>query len=107
MALKKAGVYDHAITIWHDKPDIEQTRDIFIIHFNKQEKQHVKKLTTGAAGYHGANQATIIMPPKSPADAIAAAAGPTEQPHFRSNSNVLYYCWTHGLAKNPDHTSKT
>ncbi len=34
MALDKAGVYDHAITIWHNKPDIEQTWDIFITHFN-------------------------------------------------------------------------
>jgi hypothetical protein len=107
VSLDKAGVYDHAITTWHDKPEIEQTWDIFIAHFNKQEKQRLKKLTAKAAGYHGANQATIVTPPESPAEEIAAAAGHTEQSQFRSNDNALYYCWTHGLAKNPDHTSKS
>jgi hypothetical protein len=107
VSLDKAGVYDHAITIWHDKPDIEQTWDIFIAHFNKQEKQCIKKLTTKAAGSHGANQATLVMPPESPTKEIAAAAGHSAQPQFRSNGNALYYCWTHGLAKNPDHTRKS
>jgi hypothetical protein len=108
MALDKAGVYDHAITIWHDKPDAEQTWDIFIAHFNKQEKQRIKKLTAKAAGYHGANQATLIPPNDEPPNQqIAAAATPQEQQQrFKSNDSPLYYCWTHGLAKNPDHTSQ-
>jgi hypothetical protein len=47
MALEKAGVYNHAIIIWHDKPDTEQTWDNCVTPFNKQEKQHLKKLTAG------------------------------------------------------------
>jgi hypothetical protein len=112
MALDKSGVYDHAITIWYDKPDVDQTWDNFVIHFNKQEKQRLKKLTAKAAGYHGANKATIIPPDEAPAgapDAIAAAAAapcPIATPRYTSNNTTLHYCWTHGLAKNPDHTSQ-
>jgi hypothetical protein len=108
MALEKAGVYDHAITIWHDKPENEQIWDSFITHFNKQEKQHLKKLTAKAAGYHGANKATKIPPKDNTDDKIAATtARPPKKPRFKSHDSPLYYCWTHGLAKTPEHTSQT
>jgi hypothetical protein len=106
VALDKAGVYDHAITILHDKSDIEQTWDICIAHFNKQEKQCIKKVTTKAPRYHRANKATLIPPNNDPADKIAAAAGLPEQQRFKTNDNPLYYSWTYGLAKNPNHTSQ-
>jgi hypothetical protein len=38
-ALNKAGVYDHAIKNWYDKPEVDQTWDNFVLHFNKHEKQ--------------------------------------------------------------------
>jgi hypothetical protein len=76
-ALRKAGVYDHAIITWEDKDAATQTWDAFQLHFSKQEKLRLKKLTAAAAGHHGANKAAIIppddqSPPKHHADAAQA-----------------------------------
>jgi hypothetical protein len=106
-SLRKAGVYDHAITTWEDKEVADQTWANFQLHFTKQEKLRLKKLTAAAAGYHGANQATTIPPdtPAPPITALAAAA------HVNKGHNCegepVFYCWSHGLVKNPAHTSKT
>jgi hypothetical protein len=51
-ALRKAGIYDHAITIWEDKDTADHTWANFQLHFTKQEKLRVKQLTAAAAGYH-------------------------------------------------------
>jgi hypothetical protein len=60
-SLRKAGVYDHAITTWEDKDATKQTWDTFQIHFTKQEKLRLQKLTAASAGYHGANH-TVLIP---------------------------------------------
>jgi hypothetical protein len=57
-ALRKAGVYDHAITAWEDKPIAEQTWAIFQSHFTHHEKTCIKRLTAQAAGFYGANNTT-------------------------------------------------
>ena len=105
-ALRQAGVYDHAITTWDDKEVADHTWPNFQLHFDKQEKLRLKKLTAAAAGYHGANRATIIPPdtPVSPPPAIAATAQ-THDAHCQGEP--LFYCWSHGLGKNPAHTSAT
>jgi hypothetical protein len=110
-ALIKARVYGHAIENWYDKPEGEQTWDNFVLHFNKHEKQRLRKLTAKAAGYHGANKATAVTPPAAaivPPPANALAVGQPATPHgYSSNSIDLFYCWSHGLSKNPEHTSGT
>jgi hypothetical protein len=106
-ALNKAGVYDHAIENWYDKPEVDQTWDNFVLHFNKHEKQRLRKLTAKAAGYHGANKATAVTPP-APAPAPATVPPPGNRPprpFFSSNIIELFYCWSHGVSKNPEHTS--
>jgi hypothetical protein len=110
-ALTKAGVYDHAIENWYNKPEDEQTWETCLLHFNKHEKQRLRKLTAKATGYHGANKATAITPPTAaiispPANALAV--GQPAAPHgYSSNSIDLFYWWSHGLSKNPEHTSGT
>jgi hypothetical protein len=59
-ALRKAGVYEHAISAWEDKPIAEQTWVIFQTHFIHHEKTRIKRVTTQAAGFHGANNTTQV-----------------------------------------------
>ena len=121
-ALAKAGVYTHAIETWHDKPDVEQTWANFITHFNHQEKQRIKKLTTRQAGLHHTRpDAAVPVTPdrnQSLAKAIAAELAYTTDTGAAHNnttttgasklvcdSRELFYCWTHGLTANKNHTS--
>jgi hypothetical protein len=105
-ALRQAGVYDHALTTWDDKEVPDQTWPNFQLHFDKQEKIRLKKLTAAAAGYHGANRANVIPPdtttPPAPANAAAAQTSSVQ-----CAGEPLFYCWSHGLGKNPAHTSAT
>jgi hypothetical protein len=111
-ALRKAGVYDHAITMWEDKDTADHTWANFQLYFTKQEKLRVKKLTAAAAGYHGANQAVIlpaiVIPPNEPSapPLRQAAAEQASGPHHCAG-DAVYYCWSHGLVKNPEHTSQS
>jgi hypothetical protein len=107
-ALRKAGVYEHAIITWEDKDAATQTWAAFQLHFTKQEKLRLKKLTATAAGYHGVNKAAVIPPDDQPPPehrAAAAAANTKDTQHC--DGQALYYCWSHGVGINPDHTSKT
>jgi hypothetical protein len=104
-ALQKAGVYDHAITTWYDKDTDDHTWPNFILHFNKHEKERHRKMTARAAGFHGANNAQA---PVTDDEADQQVNNATTQPtSFQSNNITLYYCWTHGLSRNADHTSST
>jgi hypothetical protein len=107
-SLRKAGVYDHAITTWEDKDSTEQTWDTFQIHFTKQEKLRLKKLTAASAGYHGANHTVLIPPdePTSPSLHQASAAHTTGGNHH-CDDEAVFYCWSHGLVRNAAHTSKS
>jgi hypothetical protein len=104
-ALRKTGVYDHAIITWEDKEAADQTWATFQLHFTKQEKLRLKKLTAAAAGYHGANKATIIPPDDQPPTNVAAAAQSKDT--HQCDGTALFYCWSHGLGINPEHTSAT
>jgi hypothetical protein len=110
VALQKAGVYSHAITTWYDKDEDDQTWDLFQAHFTKQDKERLCRLTAQAAGYHGVNKAAapITPTPVPTTNQIAAAAAAAAAPQvtqYNSNNISLFYCWTHGSSKNPEHTS--
>ncbi len=107
-SLRGAGVYDHAIITWEDKEAVDQTWTNFELRFTKQEKLRLKKLTAAAAGYHGANKATIIPPDdQPPRHHIAAAAQGHNKDTQHCDGTELFYCWSHGLGINSEHTSKT
>jgi hypothetical protein len=97
-ALEKAGVYDHPLTIWRDKPDAERTWEKFVPHIERGEKERRRLLTAATTGYHGANAA--VTP-----DVAHLAAAATTTTRFQYNTCQLYYCWTHGLNRNPNHDS--
>jgi hypothetical protein len=116
IALGKTGVHSHAIETWFDKDEADHTWPNFQLHFNKHEKTRLTKMTAQAAGFHGAQNATRIPnqaaqnATRIPDDqAIAANAQQTgkHKDTFVSNGIPLYYCWSHGLSKSSDHTSRT
>jgi hypothetical protein len=109
-SLRQAGVYDHAITAWEDKPIAEQTWANFQTHFTHHEKTRLKRLTAQAAGFHGANKITPVTPDsdasETPTPALAAAIKQADTKYNYTCQEInLYYCWTHGLSKNKAHTS--
>jgi hypothetical protein len=106
LALGKIGVHSHAIKTWYDKDGAEHTWPIFLLHFNKHEKTGINKMTAQATGFHGAQNATRI-PPDDQANATAAQQAGKYKDLFVSGGIPLFYCWSHGLSKTSQHTSKT
>jgi hypothetical protein len=126
-ALKKAGVYSHAITTWKDKPTVDQTWANFQTHFSRQDKIRRDDLTAEAAGFHGANNASAAPSPASADGPVAAIqsqlaelqaafrAGtqPPIQPPTKKTDPAsccaadveLWWCWSHGLSKQAGHDS--
>jgi hypothetical protein len=74
----------------------EWTLAAFKNEVNHGNKERIRKLTTGTAGYHGAHAAI-------PRHAIPC--------HTKSDTNCegipLFYCWSHGLSTYANHTSLT
>ena len=86
--LTKTGVFSEGIRDWRKLPPPEWTWKKFIQHFTLANKERQRLLTTESAGYHGANAATTPH-----------QTAPTQSP------TGFYYCWSHGLSKNFNHTS--
>ena len=100
--LEKSGVFTEAIRDWRKRPAGQWTLDNLKADFNAANKERLCQLTARTAGYHTANHATN----SPPEEANATANGGT--PHIVTDNGVkMYYCWTHGLGKNPKHTSET
>jgi hypothetical protein len=120
ISLEQAGVYAHSIRNWRDKPETDKTWANFIPHFTLGEKERIRSLTAAAAGYHGANIDSIPQPmsflaaarvPSAPSHiTVGNGPAPNTDPgplSFHCNGVPLSYCWTHGLNRNPQHTSAT
>jgi hypothetical protein len=106
VALRQAGVYSHAIQTWDDKADNEQTYANFRMHFAQQEKIRLRNVTAKASRYHIAPTPGLVPTPAA-TTAATNAAKQNNKPAYISNAVTLFYCWTHGLSKNPAHTSRT
>jgi hypothetical protein len=93
-------------TLGMTKYEAQHTWAIFIIHFNKHEKEQHRQLTAKAAGFHGAKRIAPINPPAAtlPPPSKPAAHADTDQPATPSHFSTG--CWTHGLSKKTQHTSK-
>jgi hypothetical protein len=108
-ALREAGVYAHALQTWDDKPEQDQSYANFKTHFTLQEKNRLRNITAKAAGFNATIQTpppgTHVIPPNDATAAAADASGTTRNQAYTSNGMALFYCWTHGLSKNPTHTS--
>jgi hypothetical protein len=103
--LTESGVFTTAIEKWDDKEEEEQTWVAFQKHFNKANQTRLEQLTTKQAGYHGAHAATDKKPATTPPTAQVPL--PTKEPYavMTDGMTPMYYCWTHGLGRNSEHTS--
>jgi hypothetical protein len=89
---------------------------LFKNHFNKAERDRHRQITASGAGYNGANAAVVTPATETAAAANTTARGapaPAPGPMPPAAQRALFgngiggYCWTHGLCKNPKHTSAT
>jgi hypothetical protein len=94
---EKVGVMATATEAWRNLPREQQTLAQFKLHFNRAEEARARLLTAKTAGYHGANAANGTPTPTT-----------MQPPKAKANNNVfVYYCWTHGVGFNKEHTSAT
>jgi hypothetical protein len=120
--VEETGVFSNAIDKWQDKAPADQTWPNFITHFERENKERLRKLTAQTAGFHGAHNAgetanpAMQTPPRRPP--LPATTPPprrvppsataiTPDVHVSTNGRKMYYCWSHGLGVNPNHTSTT
>jgi hypothetical protein len=97
--LTKTGVFAEGIRDWRKLPPTDWTWKNFMKHFTLANKERQRIITSDSAGYHGANTATQL--------ALAAAITAAGHSQVTPTPTSFYYCWSHGLSKNPLHTSAT
>ncbi|CAB9509594.1 unknown protein [Seminavis robusta] len=91
--LTNSGVFTDAIKDWRKMSDDAQTMDALQTHFTEADKERRRILTTKEVGY--ANKASM-KPVNETANKVI----------MHGSGTVMYYCWTHGLGTNSNHTSK-
>ena len=116
LALESTGVFDSALHDWHIKNEADKMLDNFKFHFNSENEERLCKLTAQTAGYHGAHTAAETPATTTTDSNVTSGArvvptpintGPPQHGIHLNNNVTMYYCWSHGLGKNPAHTSTT
>ena len=131
-ALEQTGGYEHAIQTWKDKGPNHSMKE-FRKHLNYQDKLRRQSMTSKTAGYHSANHAdgratadaatldtastmstltaklaaALIAQAKTAPPNAAARNARLKRYCVEADTIKLFYCWTHGLGRNPKHTSAT
>ena len=96
-AFQKSGVMDEAIKDWRKLPTANRTWANMPAHFLNANKERLRTITTSAAGFQTANAATPAVCPPVTNNSSTVQVG----------NCTMYYCFSHGLGKNPEHTSAT
>lgn len=93
------------------KTGLKWTVPLFKSEFILGNKERIRRLTAGDAGFHGAHSAVTATPPSYNAITIAAVtpspAPPAAARHVTVEGGKIFYCWTHGLSRHSKHTSLT
>ncbi|CAB9531543.1 unknown protein [Seminavis robusta] len=92
--LMDSGVFTDALRDWDKMDDKDQTFNKLEDHFNEADEARRRILTTKGVGY--ANKATIDKPTNETSHKVISEGSGT----------AMYYCWSHGLGTNSNHTSK-
>jgi hypothetical protein len=109
IVFEKTGVFTTATEKWRDRAKVDWTMTNFKAHFNKANKERIRKLTAQTGGYHGTHhiapvEATVANFAITPSPATTNAAAPS----VHTNDSVnMFYCWTHVLSKSRNHTGAT
>jgi hypothetical protein len=102
-AIESTGVFTDACDRWRDRDNFTKTIDNLRVFFTKENKNRLRKLTAAQGGFHGANAAAGAIPTKPPPTPPATLKGTPAK--VIVGDQVMYYCWSHGLGWNPEHTS--
>jgi hypothetical protein len=113
-ALKKVlsdtGVFSTAIEKWNAKTEADKTWANFQTHFSKANDVRLETLAAmpaaGNAGFVGGHAANAATQPPTVQQPVAMQQPQANAPTGESMPG-WFYCWTHGLGKNPKHTSCT
>jgi hypothetical protein len=113
--IEKTGLLATTTEKFRLRPLAEWSFAAFKLDFVRGNKERIRRLTAGDAGYHGAHNAVSTPPSSTPAPALAAAvvtpasttAVPPAARHVSVEGGKMYYCWTHGLSSMRNHTSLT
>jgi len=104
---ESTGMFTLACDMWCLKPTTNKTYTEFRDFFTTENKERLRKtITSATSGFHSANAATTapVRPPAAPA--TAPPMTPTGSAIANDGTHV-FYCWTHGLGFNQNHTSAT
>jgi len=100
------GLFELDLRDWDKKEPADQTWDNFKTHFTNANKERMKKTTAGQLQHHAF--AAISAPTSRAGTPTTTATLPLTSPITTDGSLTgLFYCWSHGLGNNPDHTSRT
>jgi hypothetical protein len=109
--IEKTGLLASTTEKFRLRPIDEWTVPLFKLEFQLGNKERLRRLTAGDAGFHGAHSA-LSTPQPTTATAAAAVtptvpAPPPAARHVTVEGGKMYYCWTHGLSPQRNHTSIT
>lgn len=108
--MKKTGIFSDAVRDWRKRPVADRTWIHFKTHFSDANVERLRLLTASQGGFHSANAAIAAAAAlTAAANAANAANAPPPPPNARANVPPPghHYCWSHGLGRNPAHTSAT
>lgn len=107
--IEKTGLLATTTEKFRLRPTTEWTLVLFKAEFKLGNQERIRRLTASDGGFHGAHHASVITPPPNAAAAAAAlpSGAPTPAQHVSVEGGKLYYCWSHGLSPNRNHTSAT
>jgi hypothetical protein len=113
--IEKTGLLATTTEKFRLRPLTEWSLAVFKAEFILGNKERLRRLTAGEAGFHGAHNAISNPSPATPVPAVAAAAVtpastatvPPAARHISVEGGKMYYCWTHGLSSMRNHTSIT
>jgi len=106
LLFEATGVFSHACDTWPSCTAANRTFTDFQTVFNVANNERLCRLTTSQAGFHSANAITTDK-----ASSASLPAPPTHittpGPTIANDDAHVFYCWTHGLGFNKNHTSAT
>jgi hypothetical protein len=91
-SFEKSGLFTEALKDWRKKPAVQRTLDNLKTHMIAADKERLREQTALKTGM--ANKATEPKEDKN-------------NKNTKESDVPEYYCWTHGLGRNPGHTSAT
>ena len=111
--IEKTGLLASTTEKFRLRPLGEWTLATFKSEFQLGNKERIRRLTAGDAGFNAAFHATTpsdnaTTPPAPSASAAAVTPAPTVPPaarHVSVEGGKMFYCWTHGLSPQRNHTS--